>query len=272
MQKFEHFIITRFNIKLKEWVVTKQGEDVTSINWLQHRFNLFETYCLPSIKQQTNLNFKWLVCFDAETPEIFKQKIKNLEESFVNFVPIYIENSTTFHDVILETIKSYYKAHTTHIITSRLDNDDSLHQNYIETIQNNFTPKASFIIDVINGYQLNLKTHNTPAIREIETAFNPFISLIEGAHNCVTVLNRKHLDWHTNPHKTIADQPLWMQVIHKKNISNSEKLHFREVNTIAFSNFGITKQFELKSNVNIALSNMITNFKRLFLKLKLMKS
>ncbi|MEM5564560.1 glycosyltransferase [Psychroserpens sp. AS72] len=272
MQKFEHFIITRFNLKLKEWVITKQGEDVTSIAWLKHRFNLFETYCYPSIIQQSNLNFKWLVCFDIETPEIYKQKIQNLRESFANFVPIYIDSSTNANEIILKTIQSYCTNHTTHIITSRLDNDDSLHQEFVETVQQNFTPKASFIIDIINGYQLNLKSHNTPAIRKIEAAFNPFVSLIEEKNNCVTVLSRIHLDWNTNPHKTIIDHPLWLQVIHEKNISNSEKLHFKEINTIQFSDFGITKYFKLKSNVNIALSNMITNFKRLFLKLKIIKS
>lgn len=270
--KFEHFLITRFNLKFKEWAITKQGEDVTSEAWLNHRFKLFETYCYPSITQQTNLNFKWLVCFDSETPDFYKDKIQILHQAFPNFIPVYIEDSSKANSIILETIYSYCSEQTTHVITSRLDNDDGLHCKYVETVQNNCTSTSPLIIDLVNGFQLVIKSDMSPVVRTISAAFNPFVSLIEEKKNCQTVLSRKHLDWKNHPHRTIVDEPLWLQVIHEKNISNSEKLHFKETNRIQFSDFGITKSFKLKSNVNIALSTIINSFKRLFLKLNLMKS
>ena len=60
----KHYILTRFNLcgrnrdKSKQSTLTKE--------WLHHRIKLFETYCLPSIKQQTNQNFKWLILFDYQ--------------------------------------------------------------------------------------------------------------------------------------------------------------------------------------------------------------
>ena len=64
----QHFLLTRFNLKLKEWQTTKQGESVGSELWLTKRFELFRKYCLPSVKQQTNQNF-------IKTPIVFKNEI-----------------------------------------------------------------------------------------------------------------------------------------------------------------------------------------------------
>ena len=65
---FEHFIITRFNLPI--YSKTKSGNiSSTETKYLDNRFKLFMNYCLPSIKQQTCQNFKWLVLFDINTPD-----------------------------------------------------------------------------------------------------------------------------------------------------------------------------------------------------------
>jgi hypothetical protein len=97
---YQHFILTRFNIKL--WSKDKNGQSTQTEEWLKQRFDLFETYCLPSIQKQTQKNFKWIVLFDADTPAFYKEKIakyqkecKHLEPRFVSaengryFVRIY---------------------------------------------------------------------------------------------------------------------------------------------------------------------------------------
>ena len=43
----QHFILTRFNILL--WRKDKSGSPVRSREWLEHRFSLFERFCLPSL-------------------------------------------------------------------------------------------------------------------------------------------------------------------------------------------------------------------------------
>ena len=37
---FKHYIITRFNLKAKEWTVTKNQTKVLDDNWLKNRFEL----------------------------------------------------------------------------------------------------------------------------------------------------------------------------------------------------------------------------------------
>ena len=89
---FQHFLITRFNLRLSEWQTTKRGESVLSEAWLNNRFELFKTYCLPSVKQQTNQNFTWLVCFDSETPTFYKDEIAKIAKSYANFKPLYSQS------------------------------------------------------------------------------------------------------------------------------------------------------------------------------------
>ena len=43
--------------------------------WLEHRFEIFERYCLPSVAAQTSRNFTWLCLFDAATPESCRRRI-----------------------------------------------------------------------------------------------------------------------------------------------------------------------------------------------------
>lgn len=67
------FFLTRFNILL--WQKDKEGSPVRTKKWLNHRFSLFEKYCLPSIKNQTCQDFEWIVLLDSTTPEIYKSKM-----------------------------------------------------------------------------------------------------------------------------------------------------------------------------------------------------
>lgn len=65
----QHFILTRFNLLI--FNKNKEGKKVRTIKWLEHRFMLFEKYCLPSVKNQTCQDFQWIVLFDSSTPERF---------------------------------------------------------------------------------------------------------------------------------------------------------------------------------------------------------
>lgn len=71
-KELQHFILTRFNLLL--WNKDKENKKVRSKEWLEHRFSLFEKYCLPSIKSQTCQDFEWIVLFDSSTPEMLKEK------------------------------------------------------------------------------------------------------------------------------------------------------------------------------------------------------
>ena len=185
----QHFLITRFNLKLKEWKTTKQGESVLSETWLTNRFELFKTYCLPSVKQQTNQNFKWLVCFDSETPDVFKAAINQMAASYSNFQPLYIDGFTDALEAITKTITSYLSASDTHIITTRLDNDDAVHKLFIEkktgqrmiNIKNTLMMKYMLLFFILFS-SLIILTQVSKTIIKIEIYFWNYLSLYAHIH------------------------------------------------------------------------------------------
>lgn len=87
---FEHYIITRFNLPIFQPKVKGKKYTSCSEEYLNYRFQLFEKYCLPSIKNQSCQNFKWLVLFDDNTPEPFKIRASQWQKDYSNLVPCYL--------------------------------------------------------------------------------------------------------------------------------------------------------------------------------------
>ena len=69
-----HFILTRFNIRL--WTRDKRNHETRTESWPSERFDLFEKFCLPSVKKQSCGEFLWIVLFDEKTPTSYLQRLK----------------------------------------------------------------------------------------------------------------------------------------------------------------------------------------------------
>ena len=156
--QFRHFVITRFNIPA--WSADKNGRAVRDEQWLKTRINLFEQFCFPSMIHQSNKNFSWLVYFDPQSPEMLKEKIKRWEQQCANFIPIYCNDYNAFQfSAVSEYIQENVDSSCEYVITTRLDNDDALHQDAIAEIQQAFIPRHNTIIDIPNGFCYNTQTH-----------------------------------------------------------------------------------------------------------------
>ncbi|MBE7640353.1 hypothetical protein GUB10_08415 [Salegentibacter sp. BLCTC] len=215
---FQHYIVTRFNLRAKDWTTTKNNEEVLTDEWLEERFDLFENYCFASVKNQTNQNFKWLVFFDINTPEIYKQKVVDYKSDYENFVPVFIDGMKNFLPEIVKTISNLDSQE--YIITSRLDNDDCIHQNYTDVVQSYFSKQEHQALDIIDGYTLETgKNTRLGALRKLN---NPFISLIEKKDDFKTVWFRnRHGSWKYEKNLVrIKNQRLWLSIIHSKNKVN----------------------------------------------------
>lgn len=215
---FQHYILTRFNLRDKNWTTTKNNEKVLSEEWLEERFDLFENFCLGSVKNQVNQNFKWLVFFDINTPEVYKQKIEDYKKSYKNFLPFFIDGMNNFLPEIVNNIKNLDSEK--YIITSRLDNDDCIHENYTEVVQSYFDKQDHQALDIVDGYSLEIgKNTRLGGLMKLN---NPFISLIEKKGDFKTVWFRnRHGSWKYEKNMTrIRGQRLWLSIIHSKNKVN----------------------------------------------------
>ena len=232
-----HYIITRFNLRL--WTHDKTGGIIDQTTWLDKRLDLFERYCLPSVSSQTNNNFVWFLLFDSETPVKYKKRVKGYQKTCpqIKLIAVNPSYSKRFVDIIQDVVRDfareYLKTHQGEetIITTYLDNDDALRNDFVERVQEtalSVPPKTfiSFVKGIQYFTQLNIATR-------IRYQNNHFISLTESLKdlgNVMTVYgysshfyidkvngcNRKYID----------SNAMWVEVVHEKNVDNDVKMTF----------------------------------------------
>jgi hypothetical protein len=216
MKIFNHFILTKFNTKS-----FPNGSKGIEPTWLEKRFDLFDRFCYKSVRNQTNQNFKWLVFFDVNTPEVFKQKIAKYAE-WENFIPLYVDCVLPygqFPEQMRELVSKFVTDDCKYLITTWLDNDDAICKDYIQMIQDNFDRQENETINFIFGYQLN----QGKVYLDYEFA-NHFISLVEKYEpsSFNTCLCRPHKELYEvcNSAQKIISKPSWLEVVHDTNWMN----------------------------------------------------
>lgn len=214
---FEHFLITRFNLRNEAWKKSKNSELVLTAQWLKDRFRLFDHFCFPSVKNQTNVNFTWLVFFDIQTPESYKEVLNKYRVAFPNFTPLYIDGMAQFLSAAQHEVS---KASTPYVITTRIDNDDCVSKYFIENIQSRFDQQDYMAIDFIDGYTLQIEPEVKAGKRR--HTFNPFISLVEKNEHPKTIWHApSHASWKREKNvMRIEHIRIWLSIIHFKNKVN----------------------------------------------------
>lgn len=217
----QHFILTRFNLLL--WNKDKEGVPVRSKKWLEHRFELFERFCLPSIVAQTCREFQWIVLFDSTTPEPFKNKIENYQKECSQLIPVYVEphNGHYFAEIFREEVIK--RLNSQRVITTYLDNDDALNIHFVEDLQRRTESLSDgTFINYTDGYQYYTDYNY---VMQIHYPRNHFMSVVEksgvgnktiygyGSHYYIDKIKGVRIEH-------VKNQPMWCEVIHEKNMGN----------------------------------------------------
>ena len=221
-KEIQHFILTRFNLLL--WNKDKEGGKVRSMNWLEHRFALFEKYCLPSVKNQSCQNYEWIVLFDSLTPEAFKEKIVRYQKDCPNLIPVFVEpeRGRFFVDIFREEMTKRLCAQR--VISTYLDNDDALNVGFIEDLQWRATSISNdTFVYYDNGFQLYT---DSKYVMRINYPRNHFVSYVEkgdpnnvkgvfcyGTHYFIDTIKDAII-------KHVVTKPMWCEIIHEKNVLN----------------------------------------------------
>lgn len=224
-QNVSHFILTRFNLLL--WTKDKEGCKVRTSEWLVHRFELFERYCLPSIVGQTCQDFTWIVLFDSTTPDRFKEKIIEYQKRCHQLIPVFVRPEDGLHfahffknSVVGKCNKGVSKCEK--VLTTYLDNDDALNVEYVEDIQRRAasSPVGTFIT-YDDGYQF-FTDHDY--VMRIHYPRNHFISVVERADDTLRTVYGYGSHYFINASRMriehVKNLPMWCEVIHEKNMGN----------------------------------------------------
>lgn len=218
----QHFILTRFNLLL--WKKDKCGKTVRSKKWLEHRFDLFERYCLPSICRQTCKDFGWIVLFDSTTPLQYKDKIEVYKKECPQLLPVFVEaeQGRCFAEIFKREVIERLNAKR--VITTYLDNDDALNVRFVEDIQKRaLALNDGTFINYTHGFQLYTDYNY---MMQICNRRNHFISVVEpgittflktvygyGSHYYIDKIRGARIEY-------VKNIPMWCEVIHEENMDN----------------------------------------------------
>ncbi|WP_052080827.1 glycosyltransferase [Porphyromonas sp. COT-239 OH1446] len=233
-----HYILTRFNLGL--YKRNKYLRSVRNEAWLEHRFELFEKYCLPSVVAQDSQSFVWLVLFDQDTPEAYKGRVRGYMRAYPFFRPLSVRGEYAAHFVqiyqqaIQKDLQRLKAAGipVDRVITTCLDNDDALSSDFVSRVEHLYRPlpDASFIT-FLRGLQyfteLNIATR-------IKYPQNHFLSFVETPTEDLWVRtvhaygDHSHLYQYQGVHIHEVDtpeEPAWVEVVHTTNIANDVLMH-----------------------------------------------
>ena len=226
------FLITRFNLPL--YKKDKERQPVLTEQWLDDRFRLFETYCLPSIQQQTYKDFVWIVLMSDDTPQMYRQRMSELCYQCRQLSPLYIKNNDIerYHDIVKDKIREL-KSQSSLLVTLRIDNDDAIRCDYIERSMTLAQEQAesrrgySFVYGIQYHTQANLAMRvpypNNHFIFEINTQYkaDDFDYILEYNHANTTDM--------PFPFTAMMDKEvMWAEVIHQRNVDNDVKGTWRQ--------------------------------------------
>ena len=224
-----HFILTRFNLNL-HWNKDKAGNAVRTDEWLADRFRLFEEYCLPSVLCQKCKNFKWICLFDENTPEQYKQRVRGYQQLWDGFLPFYLNQKETdnYQRYFQLKVLTLSNPSDQEVLTTYLDNDDCLREDYILKIQEapmqvdfgtmflcrygiqyyedlNIAVRVSYP----NNHYMTYYEKLSPQLKTV-WGFSHFFIYKYKRLNIITIENKSN--------------PIWIEVIHDKNMDNDVKM------------------------------------------------
>jgi hypothetical protein len=216
--KFTHYLITRFNVPVKNWDRDKSGKTTLDQAWMQDRIKLFSTYCAPTIEHQSATRFTWLIYCDTKTSPDDLRAIQHI----VAPLPMAEIHLVDNFEHLLESLKKKLSMATTpFVITSRVDNDDGLGKEYIHHIQSHFVSEDKTLLNLSGGISYDM-THRLLTASSLR--LNHYGSLIEkneGTADFITVMGFPH----DQPPELVRviDHPYkhaWLKIIHARNLKS----------------------------------------------------
>jgi len=219
----KQFLLTRFNIYSGSEL---KFDPETDVDYLRHRFELFDKYTVPSVYSQTARDFKWIVLFSDRLPNEFVKKVTEYEEKYEFFEGRYLSKEQVFPKryMLNESIKKIISDYTQgEVILTRMDNDDVIADNYLENVKNAAEKhhlNYNFAINFSRGLQYD---ETNKVLIKYNRPHNHFFSICTHiSDDFIEPLCQNHENIMENMELREEDSsfPQWMEIIHGNNLSN----------------------------------------------------
>jgi hypothetical protein len=199
---------------MQHFVLTTLALGHPSTEWLSQRLVIFEHYCAASIQSQTARDFKWFLAITSRAPDWF---IKRVVAAAPHAILVHQDGASYWANwptLVRPFIRSC------RLITTRLDNDDMIHKDFIAIVQNAARAgQHDFVIDFPVGYQLRLS--DLQCRRVVRSKPTHFLSLVECGRRRQLAYCQQHQTMGMSfPILEITGSPIWVETCHSSNIHN----------------------------------------------------
>lgn len=219
---FDHFILTPFNLATS-WKKAVYEDD----EWMERRIEIFKNFTLPSIIGQKDQDFKWIVVFDYRTPQEWKDEILKLDHKVI---PLWLKKDTTMWSRII----THYQTKPI-IITTRLDNDDAIHEDFVQILHDKFNPLNKGYINFLHGLITDGK--NVYAHDHKSNAFTSLKTNLPNKH--IRMMKHNHVCHQENFHQVRDQKPLWCIYVHGDNVGNQIPINAQRVQMRDLDGFNV---------------------------------
>jgi hypothetical protein len=178
---------------------------VLSEKWLINRIELFKKFAIPSVANQINTNFTWIIILNEKTPYRFKQEITELCKDHVILYSVHNKWKIVFNDFLKTLENKEYQ------IQTRFDSDDAIHKDFINDIQKQFNSKK-IVIDIPIGY-----VHYLNNVFYSNLKLNQFVTLIKRTNDPTTIYSSDHNKVDQLASIVNINKRLWLASIHSMN-------------------------------------------------------
>lgn len=203
----------------------KPGSGLDSAEWLQHRRVLFENFCEPFVRAQTDKDFDWFVLIDESLSDSERKFIKRASGAEV----ISCKSQTHGMQIIARGIRNT----CSHVLSIRLDSDDSIAPGFVSGYRKIAESSLMLADDFSRGFQVcyvdgveNEVNHDRWYDRYYVN--NPFVGLVEpldSPRGPGLVYQHAHYDLcrHFDAIDVHTREPMWCIRVHGNNVANQVK-------------------------------------------------
>jgi hypothetical protein len=206
--EFAHYIFTRFNVRYSD------SAALASDDWLRKRLQIFQRFTLQSMRAQTIQPHRWLILCDTHSPQWLREALDALlrpPERAVWLPGPFNERAAA---------RLVGAPETPYLITTRIDNDDAVADDFVATVQLAFKWQDFEFVNLPRGVQMQggrFYRRSDPS--------NAFISLVERRHNrpprTVWIDQHQVLAKHGPIRQVSTRHPMWLQNVHGENLQNA---------------------------------------------------
>jgi hypothetical protein len=207
-----HAYLTRIAVRVRP------GAPLPDDTWLEKRFLLFEMYCLPSMRAQTEQGFSWLLLYDREIDDRWVRKLHEYQEEWSAVIPTPMSEPWS-PQALHRVLQNHLPDSASKLMTSLLDSDDMVSTDYTARLRQGLagTTRGGLVFDW--GFNMSDgKVFWQPLLR------GPFATVVapiskSGPLETAWDAEHEYLD-DLVPMKHAGRPSAWVQLVHGGNLAN----------------------------------------------------